>query len=90
MPLGGLFDHLEHLIADGLHKLAGIELADAADHAEARYFSIPSASVGAEERRKEALNCWPCLRLFTQLPLSVTYLQALSSAAWPTTATRPR
>jgi hypothetical protein len=39
---------------------------------EPRYFSIPSAVVGGEERRKAALNCWPCSRLFTHTPLTVT------------------
>ena len=57
---------------------------------EPRYFSMPSAVVGAEALRKEALNCWPCSRLFTQVPLTVTHSPALISAAWPTTVTRSR
>ena len=57
---------------------------------EPRYFSMPSAVVGAEALRKEALNCWPCSLLFTQTPLTVTHSPALISAAWPTTVTRSR
>ncbi len=57
---------------------------------EPRYFSMPSAVVGGEERRKEALNCWPCSRSLTQHPHTVTHSPALISAAWPTTVTRSR
>lgn len=51
---------------------------------------MPSALVGAEVLRKEALNCGPCSRLFIQVPLSVTQSPALISAEWPTTVTRSR
>ena len=57
---------------------------------EPRYFSMPSAVVGGEERRKAALNCWPCSLSFTQTPETVTHSPALISAAWPTTVTRSR
>src|SRR6516225_6363034 len=33
-----------------------------------RYFSMPSADVGAEVRRKRALNCWPWVRSLTHWP----------------------
>lgn len=48
---------------------------------EAMYFLIPSALVGGEAFRKLALNCWPCSRLFIQVPLTVTHSPALISAA---------
>src|SRR5215472_2613935 len=35
---------------------------------EERYFSMPSADVGAEVRRKRALNCWPWVRSLTHWP----------------------
>ena len=51
---------------------------------------MPSAVVGGEERRKLALNCWPCSRLFTQVPLTVTHSPVLISAECPTTVTNSR
>jgi hypothetical protein len=43
---------------------------------EARYFSMPSAEVGAEQRRKRALNCWPWVRSLTHSPEAVIHSPA--------------
>src|SRR3954469_20378183 len=57
---------------------------------EARYFSMPSVEVGAELRRKRALNCWPCVRSLTHSPEAVTHSPAEIVAACPTVVTRSR
>jgi hypothetical protein len=46
-----------------------------------KYFSIPSAEVGGEVRRKRALNCWPWVRSLTQSPDAVTHSPAAMGAA---------
>jgi len=51
---------------------------------------MPSAVVGAEVRRKRALNCGPYWRSLTQLPVAVSHSPAETLAAWPTTVTRSR
>src|SRR5271169_3803247 len=57
---------------------------------DARYRSIPSSVVGGLVFRKDARNCWPWVRSFTQLPLIWMNSPALISAARPTTVTRSR
>src|SRR3954451_13006095 len=57
---------------------------------EARYFSMPSVEVGAELRRKGALNCWPCVRSLTHSPEAVTHSPAEIVAACPTVVTSSR
>src|SRR4051812_23813669 len=57
---------------------------------EPRYFSIPSAVVGGATRRKAALNCRPCARSLTQVPLAWTNSPAPIAAAAPTTVARSR
>jgi hypothetical protein len=57
---------------------------------EARYRSMPSSVVGGLALRKDARNCWPWVRSFTQAPLIWTNSPALIIAAWPTTMTRSR
>jgi hypothetical protein len=52
-----------------------------------RYFSMPSIEVGAEVRRKRALNCWPWVRSLTHSPVAVIHSPAEIVAAWPTTVT---
>jgi hypothetical protein len=51
---------------------------------------MPSADVGAEVRRKRALNCWPWVRSLTHWPEAMIHSPAEMAAAWPTTATRSR
>ena len=68
-PIGLGLDDVEHLLAERLDHLLGIDRADAADHARGpRYFSMPSMDVGAEVRMKRALNCWPWVRSLTHSP----------------------
>src|SRR5271169_3203478 len=55
---------------------------------DARYRSIPSSVVGGLVFRKDARNCWPWVRSFTQVPLIWMNSPALISAARPTTVTR--
>ena len=55
-----------------------------------RYFSIPSAEVGGDVRRKRALNCWPWVRSLTHSPEAVIHSPALTAAAYPTTVTSER
>jgi hypothetical protein len=55
-----------------------------------RYFSMPSAEVGGEVRRKRALNCWPWVRSLTYSPEVVIHSPAEIVAAWPTTVTTSR
>ncbi len=57
-----LLDHLEHLIAEGRHELAGIDRADAADHSRAQ---IPLDSLGGGGRRSPQEGG---LELLTVLP----------------------
>src|SRR3984885_2443367 len=57
---------------------------------EARYPSMPSSVVGGLALRKDARNCWPWVRSFTQAPLIWTNSPALIIAAWPTTVIRSR
>src|SRR3954462_8911810 len=57
---------------------------------EARYFSMPSVEVGAELRRKRALNCWPWVRSLTHSPEAVTHSPAEIVAACPTVVTSSR
>src|SRR5580704_4758570 len=57
---------------------------------EDRYFSMPSADVGADVRRKCALNCWPWVRSLTHSPEAAIHSPAAIAAAWPTTVTRSR
>src|SRR6266480_6490739 len=57
---------------------------------EARYFSMPSAEVGAEVLTNRALNCWPWVRSLTQLPVAVIHSPAEIAAAWPTRVTSSR
>src|SRR5271157_2259265 len=54
---------------------------------EERYFSMPSTEVGAEVRRKRALNCWPWVRSLIHAPVAVIHSPAAMVAAWPTTVT---
>ncbi len=37
---------------------------------EPKYFSMPSAEVGAVTRKNVALNCNPCSRWFSDVPLA--------------------
>src|SRR4051812_42618605 len=57
---------------------------------EARYRSMPSSVVGGLTLRKDARNCWPCVRSFTQVPLIWTNSPAAIIAACPTTVIRSR
>src|SRR5216684_7823895 len=57
---------------------------------DARYFSMPSTVLGADVRRKRALNCWPWVRSFTHSPDAVIHSPAAIVAACPTTVTRSR
>ena len=51
---------------------------------------MPSSVVGGLALRKDARNCWPWVRSFTQAPLIWTNSPALIIAAWPTTVIRSR
>ena len=51
---------------------------------------MPSSVVGGLALRKDARNCWPWVRSFTQAPLAWTNSPALIIAAWPTTVIRSR
>jgi hypothetical protein len=44
-----------------------------------RYFSMPSAEVGADVRRKRALNCWPWVRSLTHSPEAVIHSPAATA-----------
>src|SRR5450759_5519397 len=55
---------------------------------EPRYFSVPSMDVGADVRRKRALNCWPWVWSLTHSPEAVIHSPAEIMAAWPITVTR--
>src|SRR6478752_1079070 len=55
---------------------------------EPRYRSMPSSVVGGLALRKDARNCWPWVRSFTQAPLIWTNSPALIIAVWPTTVIR--
>src|SRR5437867_964803 len=57
---------------------------------EPRYFSMPSIDVGADVRRKRALNCWPWVGSLTHSPDAVIHSPAAMTAAWPMTVTRSR
>src|SRR6476619_5077741 len=57
---------------------------------EARYFSMPSVDVGAELRRKRALNCCPWVRSLIHSPDAVIHSPAAMVAAWPTMVTMSR
>jgi hypothetical protein len=78
-------DQLEDGLAEGTDQLLGVDRADAADHAEPRYFSMPSRVVGGLALKKLALNCRPCVRSLIQVPESCTHSPALMVAACPTT-----
>jgi hypothetical protein len=66
-------DDIEYLVAEGAQELLGVDGPMPRIIPEARYFSIPSAEVGAEVWRNRALNCWPWVRSLTQLPVAVTH-----------------
>src|SRR5215475_4219160 len=51
---------------------------------------MPSIELGAEARRKRALNCCACVRSLTQSPLAVIHSPGEIVAAWPTTVVRSR
>ena len=55
---------------------------------DARYRSMPSAELGAEARRKRALNCCPCVRSLTQSPVAVIHSPGEIVAACPTMVAR--
>ena len=57
---------------------------------EPRYFSMPSIDVGADVRRKRALNCCPWVGSLTHSPDAVIHSPAEMTAAWPMTVTRLR
>src|SRR5215510_9241475 len=57
---------------------------------EPRYFSMPSIEVGADVRKKRALNCWPWVWSLTHSPDAVIHSPAAMMAAWPITVTRSR
>jgi hypothetical protein len=48
---------------------------------EERYFSIPSAEVGADVCRNRALNCCPCVRSLIHSPDAVIHSPAAMAAA---------
>ena len=51
---------------------------------------MPSTPVGAVAVRTFALNCSPCVRSLSQMPVAVTHSPAPIAGAWPTTVTRSR
>lgn len=51
---------------------------------------MPSSVVGGAALRKVALNCRPCVRSLTQVPLAWTNAPALIAAAAPTRVTSSR
>jgi hypothetical protein len=81
-------DDVEHGFAEGSRQLLRIERSDAADHARAEIFSIPSTVVGPVASRNEALNWAPWMRSFIQDPLAWTNSPAEIIAAWPRTVIR--
>jgi hypothetical protein len=85
-----LLNETEHRLPRPSRQPLGIDRADAADHSEARYRSIPSIVVGWLASRKDARNCCPWVRSFTQAPLIWTNSPAMIIAAWLTTVIRSR
>ena len=67
-PIGLGLDDVEHVLAERLHQLLGVDRADAADHAGAKILLDAFGRGGAELRRKRALNCWPWVRSLTHSP----------------------
>ena len=55
---------------------------------EARYFSMPSAEAGWVVLSSSALNCWPCSRSTTHLPVASRCSPAETEVVLPTTVTK--
>ena len=55
---------------------------------EARYFSMPSADAGWVVLSSSALNCWPCSRSTTHLPVASRCSPAETEVVLPTTVTK--
>jgi hypothetical protein len=67
-PFGRLLDDVEHRRAEGLHQLAGIDRADALDHARTEVALDAGQGGRREILTNTARNCRPCSRSVTQLP----------------------